>query len=77
MHEESPTHESSSTCPLQTLFPAPPTPEFLAAKNMLHTLLPHELKISSISEKTMIELTTQIKVSEGKHLNINKLSQEH
>lgn len=45
--------------------------------DIMPTLLPRELKLPNVSETTMIELTTQVPVSEGKYLNINShLSQE-
>lgn len=57
-----------------------PTAIVLAKKlptitGMFHTMFPYELKVPCINDAAMIELTTQIQVSEGRYLNINyKLS---
>jgi hypothetical protein len=77
VHKETPNFESISTCPLQKIFPSSSAPKYSVATTILHKLLPHELKMPRISQKTMIELVTQVQVIEGKHLNINKkLNQE-
>lgn len=73
IHAKSSNHASSSEIPLLMLLSVTP----VVAANIIPTLLPRELKMPSVSEIDMIELTTQVQVAEEKYLNINsQLTQE-